>query len=178
MPQLVAILNAAGADLAAAVPAVSTPDFPVAQGDAPIGAHIMGGMRTGTDPTISVCDPNGRIHDLDNVFVTDASLFVTSGAVNPTLTLMAVALRNVVATSLTFGCRSTTVPTSPAIKPSSTTSAVRTTSENGAKGMAHLGYIVMNRGTSVPLSICQMLSNTTRRPSGVARAARISYRRP
>jgi gluconate 2-dehydrogenase alpha chain len=99
MPQLVAILKAAGADLAAAVPATSTPDFPVAQGDAPSGAHIMGGMRTGTDPTISVCDANGRIHGLDNVFVTDASLFVTSGAVNPTLTLMAVALRNAVAFS-------------------------------------------------------------------------------
>ncbi len=99
MPQLVAILKAAGADLAAAVPATSTPDFPVAQGDAPSGAHIMGGMRAGTDPTISVCDPDGRIHDLDNVFVTDASLFPTSGAVNPTLTLMALALRNAVAFS-------------------------------------------------------------------------------
>jgi choline dehydrogenase-like flavoprotein len=59
----------------------------------------MGGMRTGTDPSISVCDPNGRIHDLDNVFVTDASVFATSGAVNPTLTLMALALRNAVAFS-------------------------------------------------------------------------------
>jgi gluconate 2-dehydrogenase alpha chain len=99
MPQLVAILKAAGADLAAAVPGTSTADFPVAQGDAPSGAHIMGGMRTGSDPAISVCDPDGRIHDLDNVFVSDAGLFVTSGAVNPTLTLMTVALRNAVAFS-------------------------------------------------------------------------------
>ena len=36
----------------------------------------------------------GRVHGLDNVYVADGSVFVTSGAHNPTNTIMAVALRN------------------------------------------------------------------------------------
>jgi choline dehydrogenase-like flavoprotein len=39
-------------------------------------------------------DAYGRLHHLDNVFVTDGSVFVTAGAHNPTLTLMATALRS------------------------------------------------------------------------------------
>jgi choline dehydrogenase-like flavoprotein len=96
MPHLTSILKTAGADLAASVPATATDEFPVANGDVPSGAHIMGGMRMGNDPAVGVTDAYGRIHDLDNVFVTDASVFVSSGTANPTLTLMAVALRSVV----------------------------------------------------------------------------------
>jgi gluconate 2-dehydrogenase alpha chain len=47
----------------------------------------------GVDPTTSVVDPTGRMHFMDNVFVTDSSVFVTSGGSNPTQTIMAVALR-------------------------------------------------------------------------------------
>jgi choline dehydrogenase-like flavoprotein len=54
----------------------------------------MGGMMMGTDPATSVTDPHGRVHGLDNVYVADGSVFVTSGAHNPTNTIMAVALRN------------------------------------------------------------------------------------
>jgi choline dehydrogenase-like flavoprotein len=54
----------------------------------------MGGMMMGPDPASSVTDPYGRVHGLDNVYVADGSVFVTSGAHNPTNTLMAVALRN------------------------------------------------------------------------------------
>ena len=54
----------------------------------------MGGMPMGTSPKRFVCDEHGRVHSLDNVFVCDGAVFVTSGAMNPTLTIMATALRN------------------------------------------------------------------------------------
>ena len=37
-------------------------------------------------------DPNGRAHDVKNLFIVDGSIFVTSGAVNPTSTIQAIAL--------------------------------------------------------------------------------------
>jgi gluconate 2-dehydrogenase alpha chain len=94
IPRIVALLKAAGADVAGAVSAVTTETLVVAQGDVPTNKHIMGGMRMGTSPATSVCDEFGRIRTLDNVFVTDASVFVNAGSGNPTLTLMAVALRS------------------------------------------------------------------------------------
>ena len=48
----------------------------------------------GADARTSVTDADGLFRGLDNVGVADASVFPTSGAHNPTLTLMAVALRN------------------------------------------------------------------------------------
>ncbi len=48
----------------------------------------------GNDPGLSVCDEFGRIHGAANVVITDGSVFPTFGAVNPTLTIMAVALRS------------------------------------------------------------------------------------
>ena len=56
-------------------------------------AHIMGTARMGEDPDHSVADRFGRLHELDNVVLTDASVFVSSGGFNPTLTIMALALR-------------------------------------------------------------------------------------
>ena len=56
-------------------------------------AHIMGTARMGEDPDTSVVDPVGRLHELDNVYVADASVFASSGGFNPTLTIMALALR-------------------------------------------------------------------------------------
>jgi choline dehydrogenase-like flavoprotein len=47
-----------------------------------------------TDPDTSVTGAHGRVHGLDNVYVADGSVFVTSGTHNPTNTIMAVALRN------------------------------------------------------------------------------------
>ena len=64
-------------------------------GGVPAGQHVMGGMMMGTDPASSVCDPYGRLHGLDNVVAADGSVFVTSGAQNPTNTLMAVTLRSI-----------------------------------------------------------------------------------
>jgi choline dehydrogenase-like flavoprotein len=94
IPLIIALLKAAGADAAIATPETSSPSFPVPLSEVPGGAHIMGGMRMGSDPRTSVTDAHGRLHALDNVMVSDASVFPTSGAHNPTLTLMATALRN------------------------------------------------------------------------------------
>ena len=74
--------------MALAVPATEN------SGGLPTGNHVMGGMMMGPDPATSVTDSYGRVHGLDNVYVADGSVFVTSGAHNPTNTIMAVALRN------------------------------------------------------------------------------------
>jgi choline dehydrogenase-like flavoprotein len=61
----------------------------------PVGgtAHQAGTLRFGTDPASSVLDLNCKAHELDNLYVTDASFFPSIGAVNPTLTIIANALR-------------------------------------------------------------------------------------
>ncbi len=61
----------------------------------PIGgtAHQCGTIRFGTDPKTSALDTNCKAHDLDNLYVVDGSFFVSSGAVNPALTIIANALR-------------------------------------------------------------------------------------
>jgi len=56
-------------------------------------AHQNGTIRFGRDPRTSVLDPNCRAHEVDNLYVVDASFFPSSGAVNPALTIMANALR-------------------------------------------------------------------------------------
>jgi choline dehydrogenase-like flavoprotein len=63
--------------------------------DIPIGgtAHQCGTLRFGTDPATSVLDVDCKAHELDNLYVVDASFFVSSGAVNPSLTIIANALR-------------------------------------------------------------------------------------
>jgi len=63
--------------------------------DIPIGgtAHQAGTARFGTDPATSVLDLNCKTHELDNLYIADASFFPSIGAVNPTLTIVANALR-------------------------------------------------------------------------------------
>jgi choline dehydrogenase-like flavoprotein len=63
--------------------------------DIPIGgtAHQAGTARFGTDPGSSVLDLDCKAHELDNLYVADASFFPSIGAVNPTLTIIANALR-------------------------------------------------------------------------------------
>jgi choline dehydrogenase-like flavoprotein len=56
-------------------------------------AHQNGTIRFGRDPRTSALDVNCKAHDLDNLYVVDASFFPSSGAVNPALTIMANALR-------------------------------------------------------------------------------------
>lgn len=56
-------------------------------------SHQAGTMLFGTDPETSVLDLECRAHGIDNLYVTDASFFPSIGAVNPTLTIVANALR-------------------------------------------------------------------------------------
>jgi choline dehydrogenase-like flavoprotein len=55
--------------------------------------HEIGGCRMGSDPQTSVLDPTGRAHDVPNLYVADASIFPNASEKNPTLTIMALALR-------------------------------------------------------------------------------------
>src|SRR5262249_28130272 len=56
-------------------------------------AHQCGTARFGTDPKTSVLDVHCKAHEVDNLYVVDASFFPSSAAVNPGLTIMANALR-------------------------------------------------------------------------------------
>lgn len=56
-------------------------------------AHLMGTCRMGTDPADSVVNPDGRSWDIPNLWICDGSVFPTSGGVNPSLTIQALACR-------------------------------------------------------------------------------------
>jgi gluconate 2-dehydrogenase alpha chain len=82
-PKLLEILGASGARWAAIAPSDEIPG----------SAHIMGTLRFGNDPSTSVCDADGRFHDLGNLYAADGSLFPTSSGFNPTMTIAALAMR-------------------------------------------------------------------------------------
>jgi gluconate 2-dehydrogenase alpha chain len=90
VPKMMDILGAAGARFGAQAP----------NGDPPSSGHIMGTLRFGADRTTSVCQPDGRFHDIGNLYGTGASLFPTSSGFNPTLTITTVA--TYVAASMLF----------------------------------------------------------------------------
>jgi choline dehydrogenase-like flavoprotein len=58
-----------------------------------VTAHVMGGCAMGPDPQTSVADESGRHHQLANVSVHDGSLFPTSLAANPQLSIYAIAAK-------------------------------------------------------------------------------------
>jgi len=62
-------------------------------GDAPVGCHNMGVARMSVDPKDGVTNRWGQAHDVPNLFVSDGSVFSSSGAGNPTLTIVALAIR-------------------------------------------------------------------------------------
>ncbi len=82
-PKLLDLLEASGAKWVAAAP----------KDDIPKTSHIMGTLRFGTDPRTSVCDKDGRFHDIGNLYCADGALFPSSGGFNPTLTIMTLAVR-------------------------------------------------------------------------------------
>jgi gluconate 2-dehydrogenase alpha chain len=82
-PKMLDVLKAAGAKYGFIAP----------QEEVPNSRHIMGTLRFGTDAATSVCDPTGKLHELDNLYAADGSLFPTSSGINPTLTIMALASR-------------------------------------------------------------------------------------
>jgi gluconate 2-dehydrogenase alpha chain len=91
VPLVSAMCGASGAQLYAAIPQSTANSL---GGIAPpSGLHTMGGMQMGVNPATSVVDGDGRMHQMDNVYVTDGSVFATSGGSNPTNTIMAVSLR-------------------------------------------------------------------------------------
>jgi choline dehydrogenase-like flavoprotein len=55
--------------------------------------HACGTCRFGTDPKRSVLNPQNRAHEVDNLYVVDASFFPSSTGINPSLTIAANALR-------------------------------------------------------------------------------------
>ncbi|HTR70599.1 MAG TPA: GMC family oxidoreductase [Mycobacteriales bacterium] len=91
LTKMTELLTAAGAVASAVPEALANSVNGIA---VPHGAHIMGGMRMGHNRKTSVTDGHGMVHGLENVFVADGSVFPSSGAQNPTLTIMATALRN------------------------------------------------------------------------------------
>jgi choline dehydrogenase-like flavoprotein len=56
-------------------------------------AHLMGGCRMGDDPETSTANADGRTWEVPNLWICDGSLFPTSGGVNPSLTIQALACR-------------------------------------------------------------------------------------
>lgn len=56
-------------------------------------AHLLGGCRMGVDPSSSVVNADGQAHDVRNLFICDGSVFPSSTAVNPSLTIQAIAAR-------------------------------------------------------------------------------------
>jgi len=56
------------------------------------GWHLLGTSRMGEDPARSVVNGWGRAHEVKNLFIVDGSIFTTSGGVNPTSTIQALAL--------------------------------------------------------------------------------------
>jgi Choline dehydrogenase and related flavoproteins len=57
------------------------------------GYHHMGTTRMSDDPRHGVTDATGRVHGVENLFIAGSSVFPTSGWANPTLTIVALALR-------------------------------------------------------------------------------------
>jgi gluconate 2-dehydrogenase alpha chain len=60
---------------------------------APTSRHVVGTLRMGSDPATSVTRPDGRFHDVDNLYAVDGSVFPTGGGWNPTLTIIAMSMR-------------------------------------------------------------------------------------
>lgn len=67
--------------------------FPDWQGGLATGAHHSGTARMSRDAESGVCDPNGKVHGVENVYIADGSSIPASGVANTGLTIGALALR-------------------------------------------------------------------------------------
>lgn len=59
----------------------------------PFGLHLMGGLSLGTDGRTSVVGPDFRVHGFKNIFAADSSVFPSAPGINPSFTIMALALK-------------------------------------------------------------------------------------
>ncbi len=82
-PQLIDIARLAGAQFGFVDPTSGVPRT----------RHVLGGLRMGATPQDSVCDAFGRLHGFDNLYCMDGGVMPTGSGYNPTLTLIALALR-------------------------------------------------------------------------------------
>ena len=57
------------------------------------GGHHIGTARMGSDPQDSVVNPDCRVHGVENLYIASSAVFPTSSQANPTLTIVALALR-------------------------------------------------------------------------------------
>ena len=67
--------------------------FPPHAGALETGDHHMGALRMSTAPEEGIVDPNSRLHRVDNLYIAGSAVFPTGGYANPTLTIVALALR-------------------------------------------------------------------------------------
>ncbi len=58
-----------------------------------VGGHHIGTARMSSDPKRGVVDPQCRTHDVENLYMAGSAVFPTSGSANPTLTIVALAIR-------------------------------------------------------------------------------------
>jgi choline dehydrogenase-like flavoprotein len=77
--------GAAVYDAVGAVQTIEVPPYP--------STHNMGTCRMSANPRDGVCNKWGQTHDIKNLFISDGSQFTTSGAENPTLTIVTLAIR-------------------------------------------------------------------------------------
>jgi choline dehydrogenase-like flavoprotein len=82
----------AGTNVAAIVCDDTTLDESVKQAVA-IGGHHIGTARMSDDPKRGVVNPQCRTHDVENLYIAGSAVFPTSGSANPTLTIVALAIR-------------------------------------------------------------------------------------
>jgi choline dehydrogenase-like flavoprotein len=71
-----------------------------------VGGHHIGTARMSNDPKRGVVNPQCRTHDVENLYIAGSAVFPTSGSANPTLTIVALAIR--IADQLRTASRSST----------------------------------------------------------------------
>ncbi len=91
-----AMIDSISATLRGILEAAGAREIPIQSFTPGNSAHYLGTCRMGTDPKTSVVDPWCRTHDVPNLFIGDGSVFVTGAAVNPALTISALATRTAV----------------------------------------------------------------------------------
>lgn len=65
----------------------------IIDGEISIGLHLMGGLSIGVNPNTSVVNPFFQLHEYENIFCADSSIFPNAPGINPSLTIMALSLK-------------------------------------------------------------------------------------